>query len=153
MQTSVIIRIYTLAADFYRSSPMLAVRTIAMSVHFYFGRVFFDDNNDNDDGDNDDWLPENYYWVLLVAVDTTHFSLETFFTTLSLNGRRKIISQKLFLCYWQISSLQHNITRSFCVVLVLWNLISTPYSFLFVTSSLLLKKGSTGVKALFWGIF
>ena len=38
------------------------------------------------------------------------------------------------------SSLKHNIPRSFCLVLILWNLISTPYNFLLVTSSLLTKK-------------
>ena len=38
------------------------------------------------------------------------------------------------------SSLQHNIPRSFCLVLVFWNLLQTAFSFfviIFVTSSFL----------------
>ena len=55
---------------------------------------------------------------------------------------------KLFLkaltsfCKRQSSSLQHNIPRSFCLILVFWN-VSTPYTFLFVTSSFLTKKSNS----------
>ena len=41
-------------------------------------------------------------------------------------------------------SLQHNISRSFCLLLVLWKLIHTP-AFFFRTTSKLFQKSSCGV--------